>query len=151
MLVIIGDGYHLTSSQWLAYHDALLKYSALSNQYMNAVIAFEVMSLLSHNKNCQHYHPPTFKKVTLQFGIVSLYAVALTTIKYHLLHIWVEPTHRQLAKRLPYEPWSIIVFYCFVTGISSQCLGDVLSMYHIGRLFHLESGYVHALHRMCSE
>merc|ERR1712166_1458703 len=56
--------------------------------YMNAIIAREVMILLRRTKNCQRYSPPSYKKASIQFSIVSIYAIILGIVWYFLLHNW---------------------------------------------------------------
>ncbi|OEU06293.1 hypothetical protein FRACYDRAFT_255329 [Fragilariopsis cylindrus CCMP1102] len=75
-------------SGWNQSTDGYISSCATINMYMNAIIAREVMILLRRTKNCQRYSPPSYKKASIQFSIVSIYAIILGIVWYFLLHNW---------------------------------------------------------------
>ncbi|OEU07761.1 expressed integral membrane protein [Fragilariopsis cylindrus CCMP1102] len=75
-------------SGWNQSTDGYISSCATINMYMNAIIAREVMILLRRTKHCQRYSPPSYKKASIQFSIVSVYAIILGIVWYFLLHNW---------------------------------------------------------------
>ena len=110
---------------WIPVNNALITLTASTNQYMNAVIAREVLVLLRRTKDRQRYVPPSFKKAGIQFGIVTAFATALGILWMCLLHYFTSTSSGRTVRAtvaIPQEKFSIPVFYSLVVILPAAYL-----------------------------
>mmetsp|Transcript_20258 Transcript_20258/g.47471 ORF Transcript_20258/g.47471 Transcript_20258/m.47471 type:complete len:753 (-) Transcript_20258:1456-3714(-) len=151
MLGIVSDVY---MNGWFPPSDFLLTFCAMSNQYLNVIIAREILVLLQRTKNIQRYSPPSLKKAGIQFGVTASFAAVVATFWYLLLHRWddwfASGTYGDTATNsktrrtedIPWREFTIPVFYVLVVALPACYLSWVcfaiwhqklLPKNHIGR------------------
>jgi len=99
---------------WLPENDALITISATTNQYMNAIIAGEVLILLRNTKDCKRYVPPSFQKAVIQFVVVTGFATFLGVLWLYILHYSTGTNAIRATEAIPAENYSIPAFYLLV-------------------------------------
>ena len=115
---------------WIPASDALITVCATINMYMNCIIAHEVMVLLRRTKNIQRYTPPTYKKASLQFLVVTIYAITLGLLWFFLIHSdsffgtkeddsenALSSSSSRDAVAIPWRQYSIPIFYVLIVAI----------------------------------
>ena len=105
------------SNGWIPENDALITISATTNQYMNAIIAREVLILLRNTKDCKRYSPPSLKKAGIQFVAVTIYATILGVLWLYVLHYSTGSSEIRATSAIPAIEYSMPVFYLFVVMI----------------------------------
>ncbi len=99
---------------WIPENDALITISATTTQYMNAIIAREVLVLLRNSKDGRQYSPPSFWKAVVQFTGVTLYASILGVSWMYLLNYSSSTNGARATKAIPAEKFSISVYFLLV-------------------------------------
>ena len=118
MLGIVSDNYQ---NGWIPANDALISACATVNMYMNVIIAYEVMILLRRTKNCQRYTPPSYKKASIQFGVVTVYAITIAMLWFWLLNYFAS-TYVRATVAIPLQHITVPIFYVFVFIIPTVAL-----------------------------
>jgi len=116
-LFMLGIVTETFNNGWIPENDVLITLCATINQYMNAIIARELLDLLLRTKACQPYVPPSFKKAWIQFGIVTTYATALGVLWLYLLHYSTSTSLERAVRAtvaIPLQGYSIAFFYALV-------------------------------------
>ncbi len=99
---------------WIPVNDALITISATTNQYMNAIIAREVLILLRNTKDCKQYVLPSFQKAGIQFAGVTAFATVLGVLWLYILHYSSTTSAIRAITAIPVESFSITAFYLLV-------------------------------------
>jgi len=114
ILGIVTDEYH---NGWIPHTDALITICAILNQYMNAIIARELLTLLKRTKKCQRYVPPSLIKVSIQFGILAIYATGLGVFWLYLLNYSTSNSFQRAMRAtvaIPMRKFTMIGYFVVV-------------------------------------
>lgn len=152
MMGIVSDTY---LNGWIPQSEFLITFCATSNQYLNAIIAREILVLLQRTKDCRRYSPPSHKKAGIQFGVTVAYAAVVATLWYLLLYsdrffgknatanININSSSGgRTTEVIPWREYTMPVFYVLVVAIPGVYLlwvcfaiwwQQLLPKEHIGR------------------